>query len=134
MIREVKDCENLLWLLSTRGYGGGELLDIPRTVAMKLMEDDDFDHLLQIAIVGSILQEVAVDIIENSCREFSNTLLKIKLLYQQGRIRKYRIEPYQLPHNARRDRERTAGGAHAQGESLWNDWQERGFIVVDTDE
>ena len=44
-IREVKDCENLLWLLSTNGYGGGELLDIPRTVAMKLMEDGNFDHL-----------------------------------------------------------------------------------------
>ena len=82
-IREVKERENLLWLLSTSGYGGGESLDIPRTVAMKLMEDGAFDHLffrendskipsrnelqhaihrnanlaIQIAIVGSILQE-----------------------------------------------------------------------------
>ena len=94
-------------------------MDIPRNVPIKLMEDGDFDHLFdreedaeilprnklqhaihqntnlatQIAIVGSILQEFAVDIIEDSCEDFSDTLLKIKLLYQQGRIRKDRIEP-----------------------------------------
>ena len=73
------------------------------------------------AVVGSILQEVAVDIIEDSCEDFSDTLLKIKLLYQQGRIRKYRFKPSQLPHNARRGRARTVGGAHAQEESLWKD-------------
>ena len=116
----------------------------PSTVTIKLMEDGNFDHLfsreedseipsknelhnaihrnanlaIQIAIARSILQEVDVDIIEDSCREFSDTLLEIKLLYQQGRIRKYRCEPYQLPHNARRGRARTAGRTHAQGESL----------------
>ena len=89
----MKNHENLLWLLSTNDYGGGELLEIPRTVAMKLMEDGDFDHLfdreedseipsrnelqraihrnanlaVQIAIVGSILQEADVDVIEDSC-------------------------------------------------------------------
>ena len=31
-IRGVKEHEKLLWLLSTSGYGGGELLDIPCTV------------------------------------------------------------------------------------------------------
>ena len=104
------------------------VLDIPCTVATKLLIDGDFGHLfgreegseilsrnelqhaihrnanlaIQIAIVGFILQEVDVDIIEDSCEEFSDTLLKIKLLYQQGRIRKYKFEPYQIPYNARR--------------------------------
>ena len=75
-----------------------------------------------------------MDIIEDSYEEFSDTLLEIKLLYQQSRIRKYRGEPCQLPHNARRGKARTAGGAQAQGESLLNDWQERGMILVDADE
>ena len=87
-------------------------------------------------IVGSILQEVAVDIIEDSCEDLSDTLLEIKLLYQQDRIRKYRLETYQLPHNARRGRACTVGvrGMHAQGESLWKEWQENGLTAVDTDE
>ena len=116
-------------------------MDILRNVAIKLMEDGDFDHpfdrekdaeipsrnelqyaihqnanlATQIAIVGSILQEVAVDIIEDSCEDFSDTLVKIKSLYQQGRTRKYRIELYQLPHNARRGRARSPRrDAHAR--------------------
>ena len=127
---------------------------------MKLMIDGDFDNLfgrkedseipsrnepqhaihrnanltIHIAIVGSILQEVELDIIEDSCKEFSDTLCEIKLLYQQDMIRKYRFEPYELPHNTRRGRPRTVGGAHTQGESLWNDWKEHGLILVDTDE
>ena len=159
-INDVKEHRKLLSLLATSGYGGGGLLDIPRNVPIKLMEDGDSDHLFdreedaeipprnklqhvihqntnlatQIAIVGSILQEVAVDIIEDSCDNFSDTLLKIKLLYQQGKIRKDRIEPYQLPHNARRGQTRTVGGTHTQGESLWKEWQESGLTAVDTDD
>ena len=101
----MKEHRNLLWPLVTNGYGGRGLLDIPRDVGMKLMEDGDFDHLFaregdaeipsrnelqhaihqnanlatHICIVGSILQEVAVDIIEDSCEAYSDTLLKIKL-------------------------------------------------------
>ena len=40
----------------------------------------DANLTTQIAIVGSILQEVTVDIIEDSCDDFLDTLLEIKLL------------------------------------------------------
>ena len=44
-INDLKDHRNLLRLLATNGYGGGGSLDIPRDLAMRLMEDSDFDHL-----------------------------------------------------------------------------------------
>ena len=64
---------------------------------------------IQISIMGFIFQEVSVKIIASNCRVVSDMLLEIKLLHQQGRIGKYRLEPLQPIQNIRRGRERTTG-------------------------
>ena len=83
------------------------------------------DLAIQISIVRLIRQEVAADIIQDSCEACSDIMLEIKLLYQQARIRKHRLESYQHPHNIRRGRARTSGGTQEKGELPWREWQKK---------
>ena len=111
---------HLLYLVATSGHVGGGLLNILRNAGIALMEDSAFDKLfnreesdvipsrnelqhaihqnaklaIQISITGLILQEVTVDVIQENCQAFLDILLEIKLLYQQDRNRKGRLEPY----------------------------------------
>ena len=108
---DAKEHLHLLCLLAISGCVGGKLLDIPRNAGTALMKDGDFDKLfdreetdgtlsrnelqhathqntdlaIQISIVGLILQEVAVDVIQDNCSAFLDIMFEIKLLYQQGR-------------------------------------------------
>ena len=72
----------------------------PREDADEIQSSNELQYAIRqnanlathICIVGFILQEVAVDIIGDSCEASLDALLEIKLLYQRGRIRKHRLE------------------------------------------
>lgn len=158
---EVTEHPHLLYRLATNGYAGGELLRIPLSAGMALMEDKAFDKLfnredsdavpsrnalqhaihqnaelaIQVRMVGYILQEVSVDVIYQHYEAVLPILLEIKLLYQQRRIREYRLEPYRPIQNIRKGQPRISGGTQSKGEALWKQWQKErlGLSAVDTD-
>ena len=92
---------------------------------------------VQCSMVEYILQEVDPGIIIQHCEAVSYTLLEIKLLYQQRRIRRYCLEPYKHIQNNRKGRSRVEEGSPSQGETLWKsdttkDWGCRQQMRMDT--
>ena len=92
---------------------------------------------VQCSMVGYILQEVEPSIIVQNCEAVSYTLLEIKLLHQQRRIRRYRLEPYRPIQNNRKGRSRVEEGSPSQGETLWKsgttkDWGYRQQMIMNT--
>ena len=88
-------------------------------------------------MVGYILQEVDSGIIIMNCEAVSYTLLEIKVLYQQRRIRRYRLEPYRPIQNNRKGRSRVEEGLPSQEETLWKsgttkDWGYRQQMGMNT--
>ena len=143
--REATYHSHLLYLLATNGYVGGYLLRIVLNAGITLMEDNAFDKIfpgetpedppsrielqhaihqnaemaIQISVMGFILQEVNVDIITQNYEVVSDMLLETKLLYHQGRIHKYRLEPYRHIQNIRRGQPHTSGETKMKGKALW---------------
>ena len=139
--------------LATNGYSGGKLLRLPQEVGMMLMEDEAFESLfnrddedpvpsrnilqhlmhqnmelaVQCGMVGYILQEVEPSLIVQNCEAVSYMLLEIKLLCQQRRIRRYRLEPYRPIQINRKGRPRVEEDSPSLGETLWKKWHGEGL-------
>ena len=85
-------------------------------------------------MVGYILEEVDPDIIVQHCAAVAYTLLEIKLLYQQHRIRRYRFEPYRPIQNNRKDRFAGRRRLTLTGRNAVEKWHDEGLGIQAADE
>ena len=92
---------------------------VPSRNALQHLIHQNAELAVQCSMVGYILQEVDPSIIIQRYEAVSYTLLKIKLLAQQRRIRRYRYEPYRPIQNNRKVRLQVKEGLPSQGETLW---------------
>ena len=88
----------------------------------------------QISTVGFILQEIEADITIQHVRTAKDLCLKVKLMNQRGRIRKYRCEPHHPAHSLRRGRDRSPVASKGNVETLWRQWKADRLTAVDTNE
>ena len=88
---------------------------VPSRNVLQHLIHQNVELAVHCSMVGYILQEVGPGIIVQNCEAVSYTLLEIKLLYQQRRIRRYRLEPYRPIQNKRKGRSRVEEGSPSQG-------------------
>ena len=88
----------------------------------------------QISTASFILQKLEADIIIQHVSAAKDMCLGVKLMYQQGRIRKYRCKSHHPAHSLSRGRGRSPVESKANIEALCTRWKAEGLTAVDTNE